>query len=156
MQKDREVPDTFFMNVDYPAWTMQLACSVGSGVGAPLVIHGSQATLFIAQNSESLANTQMEIVPDQEYRDEFIKKTGAETMKIDVEPVAARRASAHGQLPRLRALAPGAEPAGAARLPGDGGDRHGRAGVPPERSAVLRSAAGESHEPAGRTTVGSG
>ena len=42
LQKDREVPDTFFMNVDYPAWTMQLACSVGSGVGAPLVIHGSE------------------------------------------------------------------------------------------------------------------
>ena len=30
LQKDREVPDTFFMNVDYPAWTMQLACSVAA------------------------------------------------------------------------------------------------------------------------------
>ena len=88
LQKDREVPDTFFMNVDYPAWTMQLACSVGSGVGAPLVIHGSQATLFIGQNSESLTNTQMEIVPDQEYRDEFAKKTGADVMKVDVQPPA--------------------------------------------------------------------
>ena len=65
------MPYTFFMNVDYPAWTMQLACSVGSGVGAPLVIHGSQATLFVGQNSESLSNTQMEIVPDQGYRAEF-------------------------------------------------------------------------------------
>lgn len=87
LQKDREVPDTFFMNVDYPAWTMQLACSVGSGVGAPLVVHGSKATLFIGQNSESLVNTQMELVPDQEYRDEFVKKTGVDVMKIDVEPV---------------------------------------------------------------------
>jgi predicted dehydrogenase len=87
MQKDREVPDTFFMNVDYPAWTMQLACSVGSGVGAPLVIHGSEATLFIGQNSESLTNTQMELVPDQEYRDEFRKKTGVEVLKIEVQPV---------------------------------------------------------------------
>src|SRR5687768_6913497 len=86
-QKDREVPDTFFMNVDYQAWTMQLACSVGSGVGAPLVIHGSQATLFVAQNSESLSNTQMEIVPDQEYRDEFTKKTGSDVLKIDVKPI---------------------------------------------------------------------
>jgi hypothetical protein len=81
------VPDTFFMNVDYPAWTMQLACSVGSGVGAPLVVHGSRATLFIGQNSENLINTQMEIVPDQEYKDEFVKKTGVETLKIDVQPV---------------------------------------------------------------------
>ena len=84
LQKDREVPDTFFMNVDYPKWTMQLACSVGSGVGAPLVIHGSQATLFVAQNSESMTNTQMEIVPDQEYRDEFTKKTGADVLKVEV------------------------------------------------------------------------
>jgi predicted dehydrogenase len=88
VQKDREVPDTFFMNVDYPSWTMQLACSVASGVGAPLVIHGSQATLFVGQNSESLNNTQMEIVPDAEYRDEFVKKTGADVMKIDVQPPA--------------------------------------------------------------------
>ena len=87
LQKDREVPDTFFMNVDYPAWTMQLACSVGSGVGAPLVVHGSQATLFIGQNSENLINTQMDLVPDQEYRDEFVKKTGVDAMKIDVQPV---------------------------------------------------------------------
>ena len=88
LQKDREVPDTFFMNVDYPSWTMQLACSVGSGVGAPLVIHGSQATLFIGQNSESLTNTQMEIVPDNEYRAEFAKKTGAEVLKVEVQPPA--------------------------------------------------------------------
>ena len=88
VQKDREVPDTFFMNVDYPAWTMQLACSVASGAGAPLVIHGSQATLFIGQNSENLVNTQMEIVPDAEYRDEFVKKTGGETLKVEVQPVA--------------------------------------------------------------------
>jgi predicted dehydrogenase len=88
LQKDREVPDTFFMNVDYPKWTMQLACSVGSGVGAPLVIHGSQATLFVGQNSESLNNTQMEIVPDQEYKDEFVKKTGSEVLKVEVQPFA--------------------------------------------------------------------
>jgi predicted dehydrogenase len=88
LQKDREVPDTFFMNVDYPSWTMQLACSVGSGVGAPLVIHGSKATLFVGQNSENLSNTQMEIVPDQEYREEFAKKAGAEVLKIDVQPPA--------------------------------------------------------------------
>ena len=88
VQKYREVPDTFFMNVDYPAWTMQLACSVASGAGAPLVIHGSQATLFIGQNSENLVNTQMEVVPDAEYRDEFVKKTGGDTLKIEVQPVA--------------------------------------------------------------------
>ena len=142
MQKDREVPDTFFMNVDYPAWTMQLACSVGSGVGAPLVVHGSEATLFIAQDSEALANRQMEVVPDAEYREEFKKKTGAETLKIDVQPRRARLSSAHGQLPRVRPVATAAESSRAARLPGNGGDRHGRAGLPAGRGPVLRSHTG--------------
>jgi predicted dehydrogenase len=86
VQKDREVPDTFFMNVDYPALTMQLACSVASGVGAPLVIHGSEATLFVAQDSEGFDNTSMEIVPDRDYKDAFVKKTGSETLKIEVQP----------------------------------------------------------------------
>jgi predicted dehydrogenase len=85
-QHDREVPDTFFMNVDYPKWTMQLACSVGSGVGAPLVIHGSEGTIFVARDSESLDNTEIEVVPDREYKDEFAKKTGSETVKIAVQP----------------------------------------------------------------------
>jgi predicted dehydrogenase len=86
VQKDREVPDTFFLNVDYPEWTMQLACSVTSGVGAPLVLHGSKGTIFVAQDSEAFNNTQMEVVPDRDYKDEFIKKTGGETLKIDVKP----------------------------------------------------------------------
>lgn len=87
-QHDREVPDTFFMNVDYPTWTMQLACSVGSGVGAPLVIHGSEGTIFVARDSESLDNTEMEVVPDREYKDDFVKKTGSEVVKIPVQPFA--------------------------------------------------------------------
>lgn len=87
-QHDREVPDTFFMNVDYPKWTMQLACSVGSGVGAPLVIHGSEGTIFVARDSESLDNTEMEVVPDRDYRDDFVKKTGSEVAKIPVQPFA--------------------------------------------------------------------
>jgi predicted dehydrogenase len=86
MQPDREVPDTFFMNVDYPRWTMQLACSVASGVGAPLVVHGSEATLFIAENSEALDNTAMEVVPDREYQDEFVKTTGQARLAIEVQP----------------------------------------------------------------------
>ena len=76
------------MNVDYPKWTMQLACSVASGVGAPLVIHGSEGTIFVARDSESLDNTEIEVVPDREYKDDFVKKTGSETVKIAVQPFA--------------------------------------------------------------------
>jgi predicted dehydrogenase len=86
VQKDREVPDTFFMNVDYSALTMQLACSVTSGVGAPLIIHGSEATLFVAQDSEAFNNTAMEIVPDRDYKDAFVKKAGSEKLSIEVQP----------------------------------------------------------------------
>jgi len=86
MQKDREVPDTFFMNVDYPSFTVQLACSVASGVGAPLVIHGSEGTIKVAEDSESLNNTSIQVVPDREYREEFKKKTGQEKLEIEVHP----------------------------------------------------------------------
>jgi predicted dehydrogenase len=86
VQKDREVPDTFFMNVDYPSFTIQLACSVASGVGAPVVIHGSEATIFLAQDSESLNNRTIDIVPDREFAQEFRKKTGQEKLSIDVTP----------------------------------------------------------------------
>ncbi|MBA2356622.1 MAG: Gfo/Idh/MocA family oxidoreductase [Acidobacteria bacterium] len=86
IQKDREVPDTFFMNVDYPSWTMQLACSVTSGKGAPLIIHGSEGTLIVAEDSEAFNNTEMVVVPDRDYKDDFVKKTGKEEMRIAVQP----------------------------------------------------------------------
>ncbi|MFN0124173.1 MAG: Gfo/Idh/MocA family protein [Blastocatellia bacterium] len=86
MQKDREVPDTFFINADYKTFTLQLACSVGSGVGAPLVIHGSEGTIFVAQDSEDLSNTSIKIVPDREYAEDFKKKTGQDTLDIAVRP----------------------------------------------------------------------
>ena len=86
VQKDREVPDTFFMNVDYPSWTMQLACSVTSGKGAPLVFHGSEGTIMVAEDSESFSNTEMVVIPDRDYKDDFIKKTGKDELRIEVKP----------------------------------------------------------------------
>ena len=86
VQKDREVPDTFFMNVDYTDWTMQLACSVTSGKGAPLVFHGSQGTIMVAEDSEAFQNTEMVVIPDRDYKDDFVKKTGAEELRIAVQP----------------------------------------------------------------------
>ena len=85
IQKDREVPDTFFMNVDYPTFTIQLACSVASGVGAPLVIHGSEATIMMAEDSERLNNTSIQIIPDRPYAEDFKKKTGQEKLTIEVK-----------------------------------------------------------------------
>lgn len=84
-QKDREVPDTFFTNVDYSTFSIQLACSVASGVGAPLVIHGSEGTIHIAEDSENLSNTSIRIVPDREYAEDFKKKTGEDKLEIPVQ-----------------------------------------------------------------------
>ena len=44
------------------------------------------ATLFVAQDSEAFNNTVMEIAPDRDYKDAFVKKTGSETLKVDVQP----------------------------------------------------------------------
>ena len=93
------------------------------------------------RTARAFNNTQMEVVPDREYRDEFVKKTGGEVLKIDVQAV--RRAAAHPHMDNfLDCVRSRQEPnlPARARLPGDGGDWHGRAGLPPERSAVLRSA----------------
>jgi len=93
-QKDREVPDTFFTNVDYSSFSIQLACSVASGIGAPLVIHGSEGSILIAEDSENLSNTTIRVVPDREYLDDFKKKTGQEKLEIPVQ-VSARGAAPH-------------------------------------------------------------
>ncbi len=156
VQKDREVPDTFFMNVDYPAWTMQLACSVASGVGAPLVIHGSQGDALRWSKQRK---------PDQ-HTDGSRPRSGV-SRRVHEEDgrggdedrraaSAARRPSPHGQLPRVRALAPGTESAGLTRVSGNGGDWDGRAGVPPTRSSLLRSPARASDQQAGDVVAGPG
>ena len=95
VQKDREVPDTFFMNVDYPTFTIQLACSVASGLGAPLVIHGSEGTIKLAEDSERLSNTSIQITPDRPYAEEFKKKTGQERLEVEV------KAQARGTHPHM-------------------------------------------------------
>jgi predicted dehydrogenase len=95
MQKDREVPDTFFMNVDYPTFTIQLACSVASGLGAPLVIHGSEGTIRLGEDSERLSNTKIQVVPDRPYAEDFKKKTGQDQLEIEV------RTDARGTHPHM-------------------------------------------------------
>lgn len=95
VQKDREVPDTFFMSVDYPSFSIQLACSVASGLGAPLVIHGSEGTIYLAEDSERLSNTTIRVTPDRPYAEDFKKKTGKDTLEIEVKVNQGRGAHPH-------------------------------------------------------------
>ena len=146
VQKDREVPDTFFMNVDYRQLTMQLACSVTSGVGAPLIIHGSEATLFVAQDSEAFNNTAMEIVPDRDYKDAFVKKTGSEKLSVEVQPFVRGEHPHMDNFLDVRAQPQGAQPVGRARLQGDGRHRHGRPVVPRGQGPAVRQGQGTGDE----------
>ena len=141
LQKDREVPDTFFMNVDYPSWTMQLACSVGQrrrrAARDPRqpghVVRGAEQREPQQHADGNRARPGISRGVHEEDRRRGREGRGA--------AVRARIAPAHGQFPRLRPITAGAEPSGEARISGDGGDRDGRAGLSPARGAVLRSPA---------------
>ena len=89
VQKDREVPDTFFMNVDYPAWTMQLACSVASGVGRAAGDPRQPGDhLRRPEQREPRQHARWRSCPTASTRTSSSKKTGGETLKIDVQPFA--------------------------------------------------------------------
>jgi predicted dehydrogenase len=86
VQKDREVPDTFLMNVDYPSFTVNLSCSVASGAAPLVAINGTEGRILVAQNGEDFSHKAIEILPDREYRKEFKAKTGEEKLLIECKP----------------------------------------------------------------------
>ncbi len=86
VQKDREVPDTFLMNVDYPGFTVNLSCSVASGAAPLVAINGTEGRIIVAQNGEDFSHTFIEVLPDREYRKEFKAKTGQEKLAIECRP----------------------------------------------------------------------
>ena len=145
VQKDREVPDTFFMNVDYSDWTMQLACSVTSGKGAPLVFHGSQGTIMVAEDSEAFQNTEMVVIPDRDYKDDFVKKTGAEELRIAVQPFVRGEHPHMDNFLEVDAHAAEAEPRCRPRLPRHGRHRRWRHGLPQGQGRRLRHQVREAH-----------
>jgi predicted dehydrogenase len=86
VQKDREVPDTFLMNVDYPSFTVNLSCSVASGAAPLVAINGAEGRIIVAQNGEDFSHGFIEVAPDREYRKEFKAKTGSEKLSIECKP----------------------------------------------------------------------
>ncbi|MGE0882333.1 MAG: Gfo/Idh/MocA family protein [Blastocatellales bacterium] len=86
VQKDREVPDTFLMNVDYPGFTVNLSCSVASGASPLLAVNGTEGRIIVAQKGEDFTHTFIEVLPDREYRKEFKAKTGEEKLSIECKP----------------------------------------------------------------------
>ncbi|MGE0129116.1 MAG: Gfo/Idh/MocA family protein [Blastocatellales bacterium] len=86
IQKDREVPDTFAMSVDYPNFNVQLSCSVASGAAPLVAINGTEGRVVIARNGEDFSHSAIEIIPDREYRKEFKAKTGDEKLSVECKP----------------------------------------------------------------------
>lgn len=86
VQKDREVPDTFLMNVDYPSFTVNLSCSVASGAAPLVAINGTEGRIIVARNGEDFSHAFIEILPDREYRKEFKEKTGEEKLSVECKP----------------------------------------------------------------------
>jgi predicted dehydrogenase len=86
IQKDREVPDTFLMSVDYRNFTAQLSCSVASGAAPLVAVNGTEGRVIIARNGEDFSHNAIEIFPDREYRKEFKAKTGEEKLMIECAP----------------------------------------------------------------------
>jgi predicted dehydrogenase len=86
VQKDREVPDTLLMNVDYASFTVNLSCSVASGASPLLAVNGTEGRIIIAQKGEDFSHKMIEVLPDREYRQEFKAKTGEEKLVIECQP----------------------------------------------------------------------
>jgi predicted dehydrogenase len=86
VQKDREVPDTFLMNVDYSHFTVNLSCSVAAGAPPLVAVNGTEGRVILAQSGENFSHSAIEVLPDNEYRKEFKAKTGVEKLLLECKP----------------------------------------------------------------------
>lgn len=69
---DREVPDTFTMNLDYPDdYTVVLTSCLANRYATPLHIRGHKATIFFDQG------TGAKVTAEEEFRGWFVKEFGA-------------------------------------------------------------------------------
>ena len=90
VQQDREVPDTFLMNVDYASFTVNLSCSVAAGAPPLVAVNGTEGRIILAQSGEDFSHSAIEVVPDREYRKEFKAKTGVEKLLLECKPASGR------------------------------------------------------------------
>lgn len=83
-QKDgREVPDTFFLNIDYPAeHTVCLLSSMCNDHGLETCIHGLHGTLFINETSDSGADGGITLRAQGDWKEEFKAANGGQE-KVD-------------------------------------------------------------------------
>lgn len=78
---DREVPDTFMMNLDYPdEYTIVMTSSMANQQALPLVIRGHCGTIYPHKNKG------MRVVAEPQFKEWFKKEHGAEEIVIPADP----------------------------------------------------------------------
>ena len=77
---DREVPDTFMMNLDYPDdYTIVLTSSMANRQANPTIIRGHKATIRPEKDG-------MKVTAEDEFKEWFKKEYGAEEIVVPEEP----------------------------------------------------------------------
>jgi predicted dehydrogenase len=74
---DREVPDTYMTQLDYPDdYTIVLTSSMANRIGIPVIIRGHRATIY----------GDGRVVAEDEFKESFKKEHGAEEIKLPSKP----------------------------------------------------------------------
>jgi len=77
---DREVPDTFFMTVDYPGdHTVVLCSSMANSFGIEDIIRGHEASIVLHGDA-------IEIRAERTFEEQFVEKHGDSTIEIAEKP----------------------------------------------------------------------
>lgn len=78
---DREVPDTFMMNLDYPDdYTICLTSSMANRQANPIIIRGHKATIRMTDDKG------MHVTPENEFKEWFKKEFGVEDLIVPARP----------------------------------------------------------------------
>jgi len=77
---DREVPDTFFINANFPGdFSMILTSSMANKQSNPTIIRGHRATMYFEDNTGG----KIQIKPENEFAEWFKKEFGADTLHFE-------------------------------------------------------------------------
>lgn len=84
-QPDREVPDTFMFDADYPSkHSINIPTSMASSQGVPAMIRGQKGTIYYPTSAQRTDDGRgwLTIRAEPAFRDEFIDMNGAEEVRI--------------------------------------------------------------------------
>jgi predicted dehydrogenase len=81
VRKDREVPDTFFMTIDYPGeYSVALSSSMANRRDVPDMIRGHEAAMY-------LHGDKVEVRPEKEFARKLERQHGTEVLRVPSKEV---------------------------------------------------------------------